>query len=322
MANIKDIAKAAKVSAATVSNVLNGKANVGVETRERILQLCREMDYHPNIMARNLKAGRTNTVLFSFSDFERSFYLRIINGINDCLLEHHMGMIICTHTAIANFLHNGLVDGAIVLDKSIKDRQILGAGDHNVKIVTMDRQLESPCVSCVVTDNTSSMGELVLGLIERKYRRFHFLGGPIHTLDHIERNNAFRQVLQEHDIPFGEERYYQGDYSMQSGVRAGNLMAMGGNLPDVVVCANDNMAAGVIQSFQELGIKVPGDVAVSGFDGDPMVTLPEGYLTTAAIPRYEMGYLAAETLVKMVRQDTPPLARRIKAPIVWGESTK
>mgnify|MGYP000904627962 FL=1 len=99
MAKMKDIAKAAGVSVATVSNVLNGKSNVGLETRKKITQLCKDMDYHPNIIARNLKTGKTNTVLFSFSDFDRGFYLRIIHGINDCLLEHSLGMIICTHTA-------------------------------------------------------------------------------------------------------------------------------------------------------------------------------------------------------------------------------
>lgn len=322
MVKIKDIATAAGVSTATVSNVLNGKTNVGPDTRKKIMQLCKEMDYHPNIMARNLKMGKTNTVLFSFSDFERSFYLRVIHGINDCLLEHRMGMIICTHTSVANFLHNGLVDGAIVLDKSIKDRQIVEAAKANVRVVMMDRVIRAANVSCVVTDNDLGIQELAEGLLKRGCRRFHFVGGPVYTSDHIERYDTFRRVLEANGIPFSEDNYFQGDYSVLSGMRAGNLMVMRGDLPDAVVCANDNMAAGVLNALREHGVNVPQTVSVTGFDGDPTADVPEGYLTTAVIPRYEMGYLAAETLVKMIRQDTQPVVRRIKAPIFWGESAK
>ncbi|QQO08480.1 LacI family DNA-binding transcriptional regulator [Breznakiella homolactica] len=322
MANIKDIAKAANVSVTTVSNVLNGKANVGPETREKILSLCREMDYHPNIMARNLKSGKTNTAMFCFSDFERSFYLKIINGINDCLHEHHIGMIICTHSAINSFLRNGFVDGAIVLDKSINDRQILDAASQDMNLVVMDRILDSPKVSSVVTDNRASMEELTKRLVQKGYRRFNYLGGIENTPDHVERYEAFKAVLKTNRIAFTPDNYYQGDYSVQSGIRAGNIMAMGGNLPDVVVCANDNMAAGVVQAFREFDVDVPKRVAVSGFDGDHMSELPDGYLTTAAIPRYEMGYLAAETLVKMMNEGMPAMERKIKAPVVWGRSTR
>lgn len=322
MANIKDIAKAAGVSATTVSNVLNGKANVGIRTRERILSICKEMNYHPNIMAKNLKAGKTNTVMFSFSDFEREFYLRIINGINDCLVSNEIGMIICSHTTTANFLNNGFVDGAIVLDKNITDQQIQGASGEDMKIVVMDRLLENPHVSCVVTDNEAGMQELVTGLVKKGYQRFCYVGGLEHTLDHAERYTVFCRVLRENQIPFTQSHYFRGDYSLNSGQRAGKIMAMGGNLPEIVVCANDEMAQGVIQSFRELGIDVPSQVAVSGFDGDPNTKLPEGFLTTAVIPRYETGYLAAETLVAMIRQREASMVRKIKASLLWGQSTR
>lgn len=322
MATIKDIAKAANVSVATVSNVLNGKTNVGEEKRQEILQLCKDMNYQPNIMARGLKAGRTDTVLFSFSDFERHFYLKIIHGINDCLLSHGMGMIICTHTAVANILQCGLVDGAIVLDKSLEEKQILAAAQKGIKIVTMDRYLDAPGISNVVTDNGASMEQLVTGLIKQGYKHFHFVGGLAHTLDHMERYQTFIKILKENQISFGPENYFQGDYTFKSGLRAGNLIAMGKKLPEAVVCANDSMAAGVVRALNNADIIVPENVVVSGFDGDPIGEVPKGYLTTAVIPRYEMGYLAAETLVNMVRSQAAPVVQKIKAPVHWGESTR
>lgn len=321
MATIKDIARAAQVSVATVSNVLNNKSNVGAETREKILAICRELNYYPNILARNLKTGKTNAVMFIFSDFQREFYLRIIHGINDCLMENDVRMLICPNISVDNFLKNGLVDGAIVLDQSIRDKQILDAAHDSVPIVVMDRLLEAKRVSCIVTDNRASMEELTRKLIEKGYRRFHYVGGIAHTCDHIERFDAFQRTLAQHGIPFEQMQYYQGDYSLRSGKRIGNIMALGSNLPDVVVCANDSMAAGVIEAFREQGIDVPGMVAVSGFDGDPQANLPAGFLTTAKIPRYEMGYLAAETLLDMIRLQTAGVIRKIRAPIQIKEST-
>ena len=96
MVGIKDIAKIAGVSVSTVSNVINGRKNVGKKTRERVLQICEEMGYQPNLIGKSLKSGRTNTIVFNFSNFERSFYLKIIKGINDYLSENGFDLIVCT----------------------------------------------------------------------------------------------------------------------------------------------------------------------------------------------------------------------------------
>lgn len=321
LATLKDIAKAAQVSVTTVSNVVNGKSNVSAETRERILQICKEMNFHLNIHARNLKTGTTNTVMFVFSDFQRSFYLRIINGINDCLQMQNISMIVGTHTSVESFLRNGSVDGAIVLDKKVKDQQILDAANENLPIVMMDRVLPSPYVGSVVTDNMASMAELTEHMISRGYKRFHYVGGVLHTPDHIERYDAFRKALARHQIPFAPSQYFQGDYSIKSGGRVAGLMIAGGNLPDVVICANDNMAIGVLNAFHEAGVQVPGQVAISGFDGDPHVEVPKGFLTTMTIPRYETGYLAAETMVAMIHQKQTGIVRKIRAIWTPGESS-
>lgn len=313
LATIKDIAKAARVSVSTVSNVLNGKRNVGAQTRDRILKICEEMHYHPNVHARKLKTRSTNTVLFVFSDFQRSFYLRIINGINDYLLAQNISMIICTHTSMDTFLHNGSADGAIVLDQNVRDKQVLAAAGEHMPIVMMDRVLASPYIGSVITDNLASMTELTEHMVVNGYKRFHYVGGVAHTPDHMERYEAFGEVLRRNGIAFGPGQYYQGDYSQESGSRAAGLMIAAGNLPDVVVCANDSMAIGALKTFQEAGIQVPGQVAVCGFDGDPSAEVPRGFLTTMTIPRYETGYLAAEAIVSMIRHEQKASVRKIRA---------
>lgn len=320
MANIRDIAKAANVSATTVSNVLNGKSNVSEKTRENILKICREVNYYPNVMAQNLKAGKTNTVMFMFSDFDRSFYLQIIKGINDCLSEYGMGMIVCTHSTAQSFLQNGFVDGAIVLDNNIQDHQILSAAKEDMKIVVTERLIESPHVSCILTDSYSGMVTLTEGMIERGYKHFCYVGGYENTWDHKQRYDAFRQTLKEHNILFEDNCYYSGNYTYKSGLRAGKLIVMGDNIPEAIVCANDEMAAGVVISLREMGISVPHQVAVTGFDGEKVWELPDKYLTTVVLPCYEKGYIAAETVVKMIR-GSESIIKKIKVPVRWGQST-
>ena len=320
MTTIRDIAKAAGVSATTVSNVLNGRAKVSQQNRERILKICQEMNYTPNINARNLKYGKTNTVMFMFSDFERSYYLQIIKGIHECLEGHGLGMIVCTYSTSQSFLQNGLVDGAIVLDNNIQDSQILLAAEEKMKIVVMERYLESPDISCILTDNYNAMAQLTDGLLKKGYRKFSYIGAYENTLNHKERYDAFRNTLRDASVEFKEENYYLGDYSFSSGVKAARIMIMREELPEVVVCANDDMAAGVVSLFREMRIDVPHKIGVTGFDGTRIWELPDKYLTTVVLPCYEKGYIAAETLVNMIR-GSDSVTNKIKVPIRWGQST-
>jgi len=322
MITIKDIAQKANVSITTVSNALNNKPNISEETKQRVLMICEEMNYHPNVMARNLKRQKTNTVMFMFSDFERSFYLKIINGINDCLIKNKMGLIVSSYLSTKSLLYNGMVDGAILLDKQVDSEEVLKAVNYNLKVVSMESILRSPHISSVLSDNHSSMVEIVEGLIHKGLKRFYFVGGVEHTLDHKERLEAFRSVLAKHKIPFKKTQYFVGDFTMNSGYRVGRLIAVSNTVPEAVVCANDEMAYGVVKAFQEMNIDIPGQVSVSGFDGDQMIGFQEGYLTTGVIPYYEKGYLAAETLIKMLNGDISSIVHKVKAPVHWGQSTK
>lgn len=321
MAGIKDIAKAAGVSVSTVSNALNNRKNVSEETRLRVLEVCRAMNYSPNLMAKNLKSGKTNIISFNFSDFERVFHLQIIKGINDCLIEYQKSLIICPYNSATNFLNNKFVDGAIILDKNLKDQFLMSAADENMRMVVMDRVLNHPFIDSIVVDNYPSMCGLVQELVDKGYKNFSFVGGIEKTLDHIERFQAFRDILENNQLLFSSKQYYKGDYTIESGYKAGSLMAVVGNVGDVVVCANDNMAIGVMNALQANGYSIPGNIAVTGFDDEDIAKSIRPSLTTLAIPRYEMGYLAAQTLIEAMNGGNSMVLQKIKASIQWREST-
>lgn len=319
MIGIKDIAKAAGVSVATVSNVINGRKNVGEETRRNVLRICEEMSYVPNAAGKSLKSTETNTILFNFSDFDRSFYLDIINGINDYVNANDFDLMICTKKSCEKFMRSGFTSGCIILDMGVKSRVISDVVSENYPIVLLDRELPSPYIKSVLIDNYTAMNELVQGLVDRGYHRFSFIGGPEKTDDNRERYNAFLKVLEKNGIPFSRKYYFSGDYRQKSGFSAARIMILSDALPDCIVCANDNMAIGAIKALRENGLRVPEDVAVTGFD-DCSMAEPMG-LTTVDIPNYERGYLAAQNLIQNIRGTRDAETLRIGAVIKWRKTT-
>lgn len=292
---IKEIAEAAGVSQATVSNVLNGRKNVGAETRRRVLEICDELGYEGLTKHRNVDKNRT--ILFNFSDFDRQFYLKIIQGISDCAYANDYDLIICTSRSCERFMSKKITSGCIMLDRHCPDKLLLDSAEIDYPILAMDRVLDQRCIKSLVVNNYKPMCELMEELVARGYRSFAFLAG-LDTNDTQERFIAFRNVLEKHNIPFNRSDYLLGDFREKSGYKAAKLMMLSEKLPQALVCANDNMAIGAMRAFREGGIRVPQDIAVTGFDGTPLAA--ELDLTTVDIPNYERGYLAAQQLIALL----------------------
>ncbi|GHU62155.1 LacI family transcriptional regulator [Spirochaetia bacterium] len=318
MIGIKDIALAAGVSVSTVSNALNNKPNVGEAVRLRILQICDGMNYRPRAEMRGLKSGRNRTILFDFSDFDRCFYLKLIEGINDYAGDNGYDLLMCTVRSCEKYIRNGLTDGCIILDNRMGNETIRHAARKRYPLVLLDRILPESPIKSLVINNYTAMTELLEGLVRRGYRDFAFVGGQEYTNDTRERYQAYTDVLSKHRIPIPRENYFSGDYTEASGYQAVNILLLGGRLPEILVCANDNMAIGVIRALAERGYQVPEDVAVTGFDnGERAEALG---LTTVAVPNYERGYLAAQTLIENIngKNNFEPL--RISATVIWRKT--
>jgi LacI family transcriptional regulator len=320
MIGIKDIAAAAGVSASTVSNVMNNKPNVGEETRTLVLKLCEEMDYTPSSGIRGLRSKNTKTILFDFSDFDRSNYLKIIEGISDYTGEHGYDLIISTAKSCEKYMRYGFTDGCIILDSRMKNETLQRVVRERYPLVVLDRILPVPYVKSLMVNSYHPMVELMDGVVKRGYRDFAFIGGPENTDETKERFQAFRETLARNNITFHRENYFSGDYREQSGSQAVNILMLAGDLPEILVCANDNMAIGAIKTLRERGYRVPEDVAVTGFDNCEQAE-PLG-LTTVAVPDYERGYLAARSLIENIngKNNFDPL--RISASVTWRKTVE
>ena len=319
MTGLKDVAKAAGVSMSTVSNVLNGKPNVGEETRKRVLAVCKEMSYAPNNNSHVARARGINTIMLVFSDFNRNFYLKIINGISDYINDNNYDLIICTNKSAEKHMKDNLSSGCIVLDKNLKDGVLLNIASENYPIVVLDRILEHPYIKSVVVNNYDPMREMIDSLVKKGYRNFGFVGGPEHTADNKERYEAFMDALESSGISFQQKSYFSGDYTERSGYAAAKILMLSQDLPDILVCANDNMAIGAIKAFNDNDLRVPEDIAVTGFDD---CNLAKTYgLTTISIPNYERGYIAARYLIENIRGTLNVDPFKISPRIIWRKST-
>lgn len=318
MVGIKDIARMAGVSVSTVSNVVNGKKNVGEETRSRILRICEDMGYYPNATGRSLKRGGSNTILFNFSEFDRSFYLKIINGISDYVNNTDFDLMICTIKSCEKYMRSNLTSGCITLDIGMKNELLNKTASDNYPIIVLDRVIDNPYIKCIVVNNYDPMTELVQGLVDRGYRRFGFIGGPEQTQDNKERYQAFLDVIEKNNIPFQRKSYFPGDYREKSGYTAAKILMLSGELPEILVCANDSMAIGAIKFFRENGIRVPEDIAITGFDNSDLAEVMG--LTTVEIPNYERGYLAAQYLVENIKGKKNVDIFKISAKVNWRDT--
>lgn len=313
---VKELAKLAGVSPATVSNVINNRNNVGGETREKVLMLCKEQGYDIQKLKRK-KNDDSKTILFNFSDYERKFYLKIIHGISDYVYSRGYDLIICTTKSCPKFMDSMFTCGTIMLDMKCKDSMLIAKANEGYPIVALDRIMEVPNIKSVVVNNYNPMSELMQGLVKKGYRRFGYIAG-IDTLDNQERFQAFRDVLQMNGITFSRENYFVGDYHEKSGYQSAKLMLLSENIPQVLVCANDNMAIGAMKALKQEGYRVPEDIAVTGFDGTEMAEFMG--LTTVDIPNYERGYLAAQFLLQNIAGGYNFDVFKIAAKVHWRTS--
>lgn len=319
MIGIKDIAKAAGVSPSTVSNVLNDRKNVGEETRDKILALCEEMGYLPTHEKKKAKTIDNRTILFNFSDFDRRFYLRIIQGMSEYAEAKNYDLIVCTNKSCDKFMDKAFTSGAVTLDAEIDDNMLIEKANEGYPIVSLDRTLGFDNIKSIIVDNYTPMRELIEGLVRRYYKSFAYLGG-FEGQDNTERFKALRDVLGQNNIMFKRENYIMGDYKEKSGIQAAKLLMLSDRLPDVLVCANDNMAIGAIKTFRKEGLRVPEDIAVTGFDDSELARVMG--VTTVAVPNYERGYLAAQYLIENIEGAGNFETLKIPAKVKWRETTR
>jgi LacI family transcriptional regulator len=302
---IKDIARKANVSYATVSRALNNKRGVRESTRQRVLDLAAQMRYTPNDIARGLVKRRTHTLGLIIPDITNPFYPGVARGIEDGAAEQGFSIFLCN----TNWEREKEADYLRLLAEKRVDGIILAPIDNEVETLEKSLTGKIPIVyvsnapvgtrhSFVVIDNVLGGFLATEHLIEAGYKSIGFIGSTEDSLTIAERLKGFRRALRKHGLPV-EKNYIQlGEFKQESGYRIIERMIAVGSYPRAVFAENDLLALGVMQGIKASGLSVPDDIAVVGFDDIPFASFPEVQLTTIRQPTYEMGRKAVEILLE------------------------
>jgi len=305
MATIKDVAKLAGVSTSTVSHVLNKTRFVREETCDRVLHAVRELNYRPSSIARSLKVQRTNTLGMLVTASRNPFFAEIVHEVERRCYERGYTLFLSNtegdiHRMETNLsaLEEKRVDGLLLLCSEVNDDIIsLLEADRSVPIMVFDWGPESDNVDRIY-DNSPAGGALATRhLIEMGHTRIGCVTGPLKRRSAKERLGAFRQAMEEAGLDVREEWIVEGDYDCSGGVKAMETLAALQERPEAVFACNDMMALGMISQAARLGIRVPEDMSLVGYDDIYISQYTVPALTTVHQPKSRIAAMAVDTLI-------------------------
>jgi LacI family transcriptional regulator len=307
MASIKDVAKAAAVSISTVSYAINDDPRIPEITASRIKKIAAEIGYFPSAAARNLKKRSTHTVLVAISDFGGPVYHELLDGIHRQLMQDGYTMIVSTGQSSENLLKERSADAAIISDIHLSSEMLLRNAKNFGPIIVLDRALEGDSIRHLTIDNAKAMEELTELVLAKGSTKLAFVNGVVDTFDNQTRREGFLSALHRHKLePFAE---YIGNFTKPSGERLiTELLATKMPLPEVFVCANDEMAIGVMDRLKQEGFAIPKDVKVTGFDDIELASYVQPRLSTVQIDHRGWGQMAARLAILMLKSEAVPNA--------------
>lgn len=318
MDSLKEVARRAKVALSTASLALNNKARVSPATRKRVLDAARELNYYPHSIARSLKARKTDTVGFLMGGFGGPVYAELVQAAHDTLARHGLDMVVCFAPAFGRLTQGRVVDGVIVLDAPTPDGLLAQVTARGMPMVVLDREVKLPNTRAVLLDNRGGSRAMVNHLLSVGAREITFVGGPVDSYDSRRRRDGFRAALAAAGVEPGPE--VTTDFTEAGGRDAVRALLARGHRPRVLFCANDETAVGALQALAEAGLRVPEDVAVTGFDDIELARYTSPALTTIRVPRVAWGNAAAEELVAGLAGKVKSAARKIRVELVVRES--
>ena len=309
---LEQVAKRAKVSTATVSRVLNNADVVKSTTRARVMKAIEELKYHPNLHARTLAGGKSRTIGVIVSNLENPFFFDIYKTIETD--AHARGYeVVAANTgyrseqlvASIRLMIGRRVTGVAAIVSEMEPALIDELAESRIPVVFYDVGTPKQNITNIRVNYRKGIESIIDYLHSVGHRRLGFVGhhaglGPIH-----ERLKAVRDAVSRFE-PALEVEAASGEDTLDGGRDAARALLHAGFRPTAIVCANDIMAVGVLRELRERGLRVPGDVSVTGFDNIKLSEFSHPSLTTVHIPRERIGHIISERLIP--RPDSPPLS--------------
>jgi LacI family transcriptional regulator, galactose operon repressor len=318
---IRDVARLAEVSPATVSKVLNHAPHVSDDARRRVLTAVAKLDYRPNGIARSLKAQRTRTLGLITDDLEGVFTTAMMRGVEDTASAQGFGVFLCNsygdpvrERAHLEALVDKRVDGVILLSGyRVRERGAPAIPLGELPVVYLYQYTHDVPVPCVVPDDRGGAEVATRHLLGLGRRRIALINGPHHYEATHLRLEGYRHALAEAEIPSDPALVRVGKWYEDSAYQLTRELFALPQPPDAIFCASDSLAAGALDALRELALRVPDDIAIVGFDNRPFAAHQCPPLTTVALPLYEMGRMASELLLSGIDGKSPDARIHVSA---------
>ena len=312
MVTIKDVAREAGVSVATVSRVWNEADFVSPETRQRVAEVAARLGYSPHGAARSLITRTTHALGVLLPDLYGEFFSEIIRGIDHTAQAggYHI-LVSSSHDSkdeidAALRSMRGRVDGMIIMSPDLEAQRTLHALQGSFPVVLLNGGAEANAFDSITIENHEGARAMVRHLLAHGHKRIAMIGGPQRNYDAAERLRGYQTALKESGIALDASLVVQGDFSELSGHRAVKPLLALERRPTAIFAANDSMAIGALSALHESGLRVPEDMAVAGFDDIPLARYMNPPLSTVHVDISQLGERAAALLLSSLLQGARP----------------
>lgn len=330
----QDVARLAGVSRTTVSFVLNNVTDMRIseETRQKVLEAARLLNYHPDAVARRMVTGQTRVLGFVLRQspeqaFADLFLPQVLNGLSQAAARQGYQVLFepippdQPNTMYARLVNERHVDGIILSGPRFDDEDLLRLHREGAALVLIGRlpDVEIPYVD---VDNIGGARMATEYLIRKGHRRIGLItNAPLSYTASAERLAGYRQALEAAGLPFDETLVRCGNFTPQSGYQAMTDLLQVRPLPTAVFVASDTVALGALQAIRHAGLQIPTDISLIGFDDIPLAGFLDPPLTTVHLPAFNLGWEAAEMLLQRLQiEEASPLYRLLATHLVERES--
>ena len=302
---IQDVAKRAGVSVSTVSRVLNGKADVASETQDRIRSVIDNLGYTTNLAARSMRSFRKNLIGLLMPDIAYPFAIEVMKGVNRAIAESEFDLLVYTTGDVrkseqasheqkyVSLLTNSIADGVIIV------APVAAEFSPDAPIVSIDPLLSNPNYAAVHATNYQGATDAMKYLLGLGHQRIGFITGRAGLESSNRRLKGYREALQEAGCSIDEQLIASGDYTTETGAKCARELLSMENRPTAIFASNDQMAMGVYQAAEEIGLRIPDDLSVVGFDN----IMESRYLGLTTVDQFisEMGSVATKMLIQLIK---------------------
>jgi LacI family repressor for deo operon, udp, cdd, tsx, nupC, and nupG len=315
-ARIKEVARLAGVSTATVSRTLANPAQVSPETRARVMEAVAKVGYMPNPAARSLRSQKSHMVLVALPDLANIFFSQVLRGIEEALFAGGYGMVVGDlngapekEARFVAFAAAGQVDGVLLLNGHLfrpNGDQHAAPAQLGLPMVGLCEAIPDTDIPQIEIDNRDAARQMTEYLAGLGHRRIGYVCGPAENVLERERFAGYRDGLARAGLDYDPALVWPGDWKLATGIAAGEQILAAPERPTAVFCSNDEMAIGLLRVLASAGVRVPEEMSVAGFDDIEYAAMASPALTTIRQPRRELGQQAASALLELMAGRTPP----------------